>query len=206
MDTGYRWSMAHMLRVISCFCVCVLDVYRLYRCIDSLSLETLCCSSWLTKVVPILNISRLKHVPCLLAKAKPRNLWGEDVHMEKPSRVAKWFASAEAIFGSSRPYLRTCVAERAHGCGWVGVVGSVWMRVYVCVCAFCLFCLGLPGRVWLCVSSVCMCVCVSRSQHEQKGCAPLHHAPCGSLSFDKSGVVISGLWSGIRPNPVGSIR
>lgn len=154
MDTGYRWSMAHMLRVISCFCVCVLDVYRLYRCIDSLSLETLCCSSWLTKVVPILNISRLKHVPCLLAKAKPRNLWGEDVHMEKPSRVAKWFASAKAIFGSSRPYLRTCVAERAHGCGWVGVDACV------CVCVLSVFfvsaCLAGSG----CVFQVCVCVCV----------------------------------------------
>lgn len=202
MDTGYRWSMAHMLRVISCFCVCVLDVYRLYRCIDSLSLETLCCSSWLTKVVPILNISRLKHVPCLLAKAKPRNLWGEDVHMEKPSRVAKWFASAKAIFGSSRPYLRTCVAERAHGCGWVGVDACV------CVCVCFLSFLSRPAWPGLavCFKCVYVCVCVSRSQHEQKGCAPLHHAPCGSLSFDKSGVVISGLWSGIRPNPVGSIR
>ena len=167
-------------------------------------LETLCCSSWPTKVVPILNISRLKHVPCLLAKAKPRNLWGEDVHMEKPSRVAKWFASAEAICGSLRPYLRTCVAERAHGCGWVGADACVCVRLR----AFCLFCLCLPGRVWLCVSSVCVrvCVCVSRSQHEQKGCAPLHHAPCGSLKFDKSGVVISRLSGGIRPNSVGSIR
>lgn len=139
-------------------------MYIDYRCIDSLSLETLCCSSWPTKVVPILNISRLKHVPCLLAKAKPRNLWGEDVHMEKPSRVAKWFASAETICGSLRPYLRTCVAERAHGCGSVGVDACVC----VCLCAFCLFCLCLPGRVWLCVSSVCMCVCVSHDPSTSK--------------------------------------
>ena len=41
--------------------------------------------------------------------------------------------------------------------------GRVWLGrcdacVCVCLCAFCLFCLCLPSLVWLCVSSVCVCV------------------------------------------------
>lgn len=78
-------------------------------------------------------------------------------------RMCTWKNQAESQSDllQQRQYVGLCVLTWARA--WLsartGVVGSVWMLcMCACLCAFCLFCLCLPGRVWLCVSSVCVCV------------------------------------------------
>lgn len=53
---------------------------------------------------------------------------------------------------------------------WLGRCGCVCMCA--CLSAFCLFCLCLPSLVWLCVSSVCVCLTIRARAKRLRSTAP----------------------------------
>lgn len=87
-------------------------------------------------------------------------------------RMCTWKNQAESQSDllQQRQYVGLCVltCARAWLSAHTGVVLSVWMRVYVCVCVLSVFfvsaCLAGSG----CVFQVCVCVCVSHDPSTSK--------------------------------------